>query len=799
MLTVCKRGYTPDPMTAPEKGALKVNIQPHTSEISTFFQINIPDQIHLTAITPDGTTTGRDFGTDVEGATSWALMENRKGRNIHFTVNRVRPGVNRKPTKTDITNARFAHADVDPMKDGTPWDKEAVVKMLESASIAPSTIINSGNGLQGLWRLRGEQNVQDVETANLSLIHSFNGDLGTQNIDRLLRVPGTVNWPNKRKKEQGRVPVMATTIEHDNGKTHLLIDIVQTFRKKGQSAQNHTEVKNHSSLDLSGYTSLSTADLNLSHFSRLPSLIDDPKGEDRSSDTYAFVCEALREGLTPEQIAGILLNPVNAIAEHCLSQPDPNRAVRRVLQRALTEEDVARRVRQRQEDKLIGETGDYTDIPTARVYSLNEMLDSKVFIADGSQVADLYRAKSVLNLTDFRNATAASVIEVVVNGQYREVKVAQQWLKSGQRKNTDTLTFRPGYELYTRDPNERSALNLWRPSSYASVPENWEERVEPFLIHIRWLFDQDANAFLDWLAHLIQKPGVLPSYGWLHIAREQGLGRNWIAGILARLWPGMVALGFDLVNALSTGFNGELGGKILAVVDEIDEGGGGKTFQHAQALKKIITEETRLINPKYGRQRLEFNMCRWLIFSNSSTALPLEDKDRRFWVSRCDDTAKKPSYYTQLYALRDDPAFIASLAHWLCQRDISNFNPGERPPMNAAKQALLSRTRSPAEQTLHDISRHWPSDLVSSEELDHLIGAERPRGRALAYALERAGLVKVGEYKPASTGITRPRITIYAIQNIEIWQSVPVDMMRSEIRKLTTAQKEEMLIAKSAY
>jgi hypothetical protein len=119
--------------------------------------------------------------------------------------------------------------------------------------------------------------------------------------------------------------------------------------------------------------------------------------------------------------------------------------------------------------------------------------------------------------------------------------------------------------------------------------------------------------------------------------------------------------------------------------------------------------------------------------------------------------------------------------------------------MNAAKQALLSRTRSPAEQTLHDISRHWASDLVSSEELDHLLGMDRPRGRALAYALERAGLVKVGEYKPASTGFTRPRITIYAIQNIEIWQSVPVDMMRSEIKKLTTAQKEEMLIAKSAY
>lgn len=772
-------------------------ITPDADQIAAFFETDIPDQIHLTAITPDGGTTARDFGMDVKAATAWTVEENTNGRNIHWTVNHVQSGVHRKPSKADITYARFTHADIDPPKDGSIWDAESVLKALLDSPIPPSIIVNSGNGLQALWRLEGSQNAQDVEAVNLSIIHAFDGDRGTQNVDRLLRVPGTVNWPNKRKREQGRVPVLAKVIQHDNGTRYSVATLTQTFPTHAQATAKSGETKNHLYVEVSGNTDLSQVDLDLPEFSRLARLIHNPKGEDRSSDTYAFACEALREGLTPPQIASILLNPANAIAEHCLSKADPNRAVRRVLESALAEEDVARRMRQRHEDKLIGDVGDYANIPTARVYGLDEMHQSKVFIADGSQVADLFRPKSVLSLADFRNATAASTVEVLDKGHYREVKVAQLWLKSGLRKNTDTLTFRPGHDLFTRDPNDRSALNLWRPPSYASMPENWEAVVEPFLTHIRWLFGPDAEAFLNWLAHLMQKPGELPTYGWLHIALEHGLGRNWIAGILARLWPGMVSLGFDLVSALSTSFNGELGGKILAVVDEIDEGGGSKTFQHAQALKKIVTEETRLINPKYGRQRLEFNACRWLIFSNSSTALPLEDKDRRFWVSRCDDSAKRADYYKRLYVLREDPAFIASVAHWLCQRDITKFNPGERPPMNEAKQALLARTRSEAEQTLHDIAQYWPSDLVSSEELDSMLGEDRPRGRAWAYALERAGLTKVCEYKPATYTGCRKRVAIYATQNVEVWQSIPVDIMRGEIKKQTLAEKEEALMTKA--
>ena len=90
-----------------------------------------------------------------------------------------------------------------------------------------------------------------------------------------------------------------------------------------------------------------------------------------------------------------------------------------------------------------------------------------------------------------------------------------------------------------------------------------------------YLFGDDATRFLDWLAHIEQRPGELPHHGWLHISPEHGTGRNWLASVIARLWKGYVAPNFDLSGMLRTGFNGALSRKLIAIVDEIREGGSG--------------------------------------------------------------------------------------------------------------------------------------------------------------------------------------------------------------------------------
>ena len=49
-------------------------LTPDRNQISTFFAQTIPDQIHLTAIVPDGRTEAEDFGQDIEAAVQWLSL-----------------------------------------------------------------------------------------------------------------------------------------------------------------------------------------------------------------------------------------------------------------------------------------------------------------------------------------------------------------------------------------------------------------------------------------------------------------------------------------------------------------------------------------------------------------------------------------------------------------------------------------------------------------------------------------------------------------------------------------------------
>ena len=464
-------------------------------------------------------------------------------------------------------------------------------------------------------------------------------------------------------------------------------------------------------------------------------------------------------------------------ADHCAAKADQG------------EGDCIRRSAQRDQDRRIGD-GTF-EFSTTELHTLEEMTARFVFVKDGSQVADMRQPRLVLSLADFRNATAASTYMVPKGREIKLVTCVEAWRNSNARVDVETLTFRAGGDPVTSAPDGRRALNTWRPVARDAAPEGWEEQAQPFIEHVRWLWGPEADALLDWLAHVFQFPGKLPHFGWLHIAPRHGMGRNWIAGVLARVWPSHVALGFDLSSTLHSGFNGRLAGKLLAVVDEIDEGNSGKSFQHAQTLKRLVTEETRAINPKYGRQHEEYNACRWLIFSNSETALPLEKGDRRFWVVKNDEAPKNADYYKRLYDVQENPEFIASVAEFFGARDISRFNPGAAPPMTDAKVSLLNCLRSEAETVLEGVTQRWPVDIVTTAELRDVIGdSDTPSGAAWRHTLRRAGYERVGRWT-GNNGCPF-KVTAYSIRNHAKWDKASTSVLRGEVDRLSSADKQSV-------
>lgn len=178
---------------------------------------------NLVAIDPlRGGTEGRTFPPHSwDDIRQWITTRNGK-KNIYFSPNEPSAGApDGKLKKEHIGNIRVAHVDIDPVdcpstdlaarKDHLDKERGRLKQLahdLNEGELPPSVIIDSGGGIQVLWLYKAKipaSNSAAAEQQNKGLIEAFQGDAGTFNIDRLLRLPGTENLPNASKIEKGRV------------------------------------------------------------------------------------------------------------------------------------------------------------------------------------------------------------------------------------------------------------------------------------------------------------------------------------------------------------------------------------------------------------------------------------------------------------------------------------------------------------------------------------------------------------------------------------------------------------------
>ncbi len=462
-------------------------------------------------------------------------------------------------------------------------------------------------------------------------------------------------------------------------------------------------------------------------------------GDGRREMLKAFITSRSARGLRGDDI-GVLIDGV-AARHFDSADPMDEQDVAEIINWANGKDQAAldyRRDRQRKAAQVIGE-GTTEMPPLAESMSLEEMLEQLVFISHGSRVAHRARPQISLPLNEFKVYSRASETQI----GSRMVPTADLWVQDKHRVTTHTFTYRPGSPEFTTDPEGARALNLWslreRPPSSASV--------EPFLEHVRYLVpdESERERFLSWLAHAEQFPGVLPHTHYLMVTPQTGIGRNWLASLLARVWAGATRLGFDLDGAMATGFNGALSRRLLVIVDELKASNSGYAAgSHAQQLKSMLTTEHRPINPKFGRQHIEFNCARWLMFSQHYDALPLERADRRVIVISNPTERMPPEYYSQLYRMLDDAEFIAAVGRWLAERDIRDFNPSTPAPLTQSKALAIEANVSDLERALLDLRDGTEAYVMTAADINEYLrncGAKVSGARMLSSAYAATGLV----------------------------------------------------------
>lgn len=155
------------------------------------------------------------------------LGEHGAERNIYFSVNPVARAITKKASREDIREVAWLHVDVDPRAgEDLDEEQERALRILREPPAGvpkPTVIVFSGGGYQGFWRLAEAlpiegslEAAEDAKRFNQQLEVTFGAD-HCHNIDRIMRVPGTINRPDKRKREKGRTEVQAELVEwNDN-------------------------------------------------------------------------------------------------------------------------------------------------------------------------------------------------------------------------------------------------------------------------------------------------------------------------------------------------------------------------------------------------------------------------------------------------------------------------------------------------------------------------------------------------------------------------------------------------------
>src|SRR5262245_56036193 len=106
----------------------------------------------LTAILPDGGTQTITAKTAAQ-VDGFVRKYNGK-RNLYYSVNPTRKAMTNKAAKKDIAAVEYLLADLDP-NDGedSAAAKERYLQELASCEPKPTAVVDSGNGIQCLWRL----------------------------------------------------------------------------------------------------------------------------------------------------------------------------------------------------------------------------------------------------------------------------------------------------------------------------------------------------------------------------------------------------------------------------------------------------------------------------------------------------------------------------------------------------------------------------------------------------------------------------------------------------------------------
>jgi hypothetical protein len=273
--------------------------------------------------------------------------------------------------------------------------------------------------------------------------------------------------------------------------------------------------------------------------------------------------------------------------------------------------------------------------------------------------------------------------------KFKWINPAQFWLDHAERREVSGgLTFNPSTTREIVKNKYCTQYNTYQGLTLKPSKQRDNALILPYLNHVHDIIcngDEDLNEYvMNWCAHIFQKPLEKPQVA-LVLKSGQGTGKGTFVNPIGAL------LGSHYHHAkqstdLTGRFNRCLENKMLVFSDEAFAGSKSETDR----MKTLITESTNNIERK-GIDKITVNcFMRIIMASNRDAVVRIEKDERRYVFLEVSEKNKQCSkYYKPLSDLvvRDD--FKQALLRHFLDKDLSNFDPRQRPKNKALDEQKL--------------------------------------------------------------------------------------------------------------
>lgn len=758
----------------------------------------------LVSIQPDGEAgeiETRSFAAgELEAAGQWIQRWNQAGRNIYWTVNPTGRPLAKKPSREEIVAMEYLHVDVDPDKRLPLAEERARIERLFTDAglpkgVPPPTIlIDSGGGLQGFWRLEepvridGEPELyEDAKRYNQQLEILFGGD-HCHNVDRIMRLPGSVNWPDEKKRATGREPRRATVLRLTEARVSLSgftpAPRLQTTDTGFVSPAQDIDTGNVRRL-----RSLDELPPNVNHRLRVViALGHDPDAPDawgsRSEPLFWVCCELLRCHIDEETVYSIITDPQFGISESVLDKGSRSEKyalqqiehARKVAINPLLAEmnfrhavigDIGGKCRVLSEafdDALQRPVVSYQTFEDVRNRWLHRKVADEIVREDFKQrqQGGVDKETKLTPEQEAIKAEKANALEVAgpendeieealaEEGEAKSKKpkkkgksltLGEWWLGHSERRYFDRVVFAPGQE-------PRNCYNLWRGFACEAKPGDCSLYLKHVLDNICKGDEAIYRYVICWMARAVQFPGEA---GHVAIVMRglRGVGKGEFVKHFGALFGRHFLPCTNPIHLVGQ-FNLHLKDTVVLFADEAFYAGDKR---HEAVLKGLITEEFLTLEGKFLGTEAGRNCLHLLMATNNEWVVPAGAHERRFLVldvlgAQMQNTA----YFGPLIEQMQNGGREA-LLHHLLSMDLSAFEP-RNVPKTTALQEQKEHSLSPEEEWWHgklqtgeiQPGRGWPSwvpcEQLADDFAQHLQGwakGQRSSRIRLTKLLQRTG------------------------------------------------------------